>query len=480
MNASRRRRRSTVARRLLGPALAAGGLLAVIAGAYALVVLALGHSPGAGERTVLALSIAATAVVALVYPRVRGRAARATRWLLRAQRPALDEPLRLFTSRLSRAIPLEELLLQTAETLRRALGLRAAEIWTGTGGELERTVSDPDRGPGHISLAAEQPVVAREGVAGEGFVSVWLKPLLAGREGALLRVAPAVRSGELLGLIVAERPSDDEPFGDREDQVLGELARQVALALHNARLDSALQASLEALRRQADELRASRARIVVSADNERRRIERDLHDGAQQRLVGLMVKLEEARELAGTDAGRTEAALDVLKADLHSALDELRDLAQGIYPPLLSDSGLVDAISAAAARAPMPCRVEDDGVGRYPSELEAAVYFCCLEALQNTSKHAGEGARASISIRGEADRLAFVVEDDGAGFDPEQVARGVGLTNMRDRLGAIGGRLEVESAPRQGARIRGSVPFAGPTPPGAPTAGISESLRTDI
>jgi signal transduction histidine kinase len=445
--------------RLTGPAVAAGALLGVVVVAYALVVLALGHAPSGSERDVLALSIVATVAVALLYPRARERATGAARRLLRAQRPPLDEPLRLFTGRLSRAIPLEELLLQTAETLRRALGLRAAEIWTGAGGELERAVSDPERGPAQLSLAAEQPVVAREGVAGEGFARIWLAPLLEGRGEALLRMAPAVRAGELLGLIVAERPPGGEPFTDREDQVLGELARQVALALHNARLDSALQASFEALQRQADELRASRARIVASADAERRRIERDLHDGAQQRLVGLMFRVEETRELARADPEGAQAALDELKAELQSALDEIRDLAQGIYPPLLSDGGLGEALPATAARATIGCRVESNGVGRYSPELEAAVYFCCTEALQNASKHAGEDARASISIREDAGRLVFVVEDDGAGFDPEHVGRGVGLTNMRDRLGAIGGQLEVESAPGRGTRILGAVPL---------------------
>jgi signal transduction histidine kinase len=433
--------------------------VAVIAAAYVLVVLAIGHAPNARERTVLGLSIAATAAVALIYPGVRAWSARAARRLLRAQRPSLDEPLRLFSGRLSRAIPLEELLLQTAETLRRALGLRAAEIWTGAGGELERTVSDPERGPAQVSLAAEQPVVAREGVAGEGFVQVWLAPLLEGREEGLLRVAPAVRAGELLGLIVSERSPEGETFTDREDQVLGELARQVALALHNARLDSALQTSFDALQRQADELRASRARIVASADAERRRIERDLHDGAQQRLVGLMFKVQETRELAGSDPESAQAALDALKAELQSALDEIRDLAQGIYPPLLSDGGLGEALPATAARATIGCRVESDGVGRYSPELEAAVYFCCTEALQNASKHAGDGARASISIREEAGRLVFVIEDDGAGFVPEHAGRGIGLTNMRDRLGAIGGQLEIESAPGRGTRVTGAVPL---------------------
>jgi signal transduction histidine kinase len=447
-------------RRLARAAAAVGALVATVALTYALVVLALGHAPSGSQRTALALSVVATVAVAILYPRVRGRAVHGVDRLLRTQRPPPDEPLRLFTGRLSRAIPLEELLLQTTETLRRAFELRAAEIWTGSAGELGRVVSDPDRGPARLSLATEQPVVAREGVAGEGFASVWLRPLLAGREPALLRIAPAVRAGELLGLIVAERPPDGDPFSEREDEVLGELARQVALALHNARLDSALQASLEALQRQADELRASRARVVASADAERRRIERDLHDGAQQRLISLMVGLGEARELLTSDSRAASVALNELKQELEGALDELRDLARGIYPPLLWDSGLPDALSAAAARAPIACRVETDGVGRYPSELEAAVYFCCVEAIQNASKHAGEAARASISICEEADRLVFAVRDDGKGFEPGQARPGIGLTSMDDRLGAIGGRLEIESAPGRGTQVRGSVPLA--------------------
>ena len=447
--------------RLTGPALAAAALLALTAAAYALVVLALGHLPGARERTVLWLSAVATVVVAFLYPHLHGWAARAAARLLRSQRPSLEEPLRVFSGRLSRAIPLEELLLQTAETLRRALSLRAAEIWTGAGGELERTVSDPERGPAGLSLAAEQPVVAREGVAGEGFARVWLAPLLEGREDALLRVAPAVRSGELLGLIVAERAPGGRPFDDREDRLLGELARQVALALHNARLDSALQVSLAALRRQADELRASRARIVASADAERRRIERDLHDGAQQRLVALMLRLEQARELATTDPATAAGTLGELKREVERALDEVRDLAHGIYPPLLAGSGLVDALSAAAGAAPIPCPVESDGIGRYAPEVEAAVYFCCLEALQNAGKHAGAGARASVSLSEGAGTLLFTVSDDGAGFDPGHVAGGVGLTSMSDRVGAIGGILEVESAPGSGATVRGTVPLSG-------------------
>jgi signal transduction histidine kinase len=271
-----------------------------------------------------------------------------------------------------------------------------------------------------------------------------------------------VHAGELFGLIVVERPGDGRPFDEREEQMLGALARQVGVALHNVRLDSALQATLTELRRQADELRASRARIVASADAERRRIERDLHDGAQQRLVNLMVRVREARQLADSALERLPPALDELDAELQAALDELRELSQGIYPPLLSDEGLAEALPAVAARAPIPCRVACDGVGRYPADVETAVYFCCLEALQNAAKHAGAGARARLSLREDGGTLVFRVEDDGAGFEESRRRAGLGFTSMSDRLGAVGGTLEVDSEAGRGTTVEGSVPISRP------------------
>jgi GAF domain-containing protein len=175
-----------------------------------------------------------------------------------------DTPQRLrgrgcFDSRREDALPAWRIV-AAAETLRRALDLSAAEIWRDAGDGLERAVSDPERGPDALSLtAAQRPVVAREGIAGEGFLNVWLPGLLERRPPSLLRVAPIVHAGELLGLIVAERPPDGRPFSEREEQMLGALARQIGAALHNVRLDSALQATLDELRRQADELRADGA-----------------------------------------------------------------------------------------------------------------------------------------------------------------------------------------------------------------------------
>jgi signal transduction histidine kinase len=253
----------------------------------------------------------------------------------------------------------------------------------------------------------------------------------------------------------------DERFSEEDERVLAELARQVGLALHNVRLDSALQASLDEVRHQAEELQASRARIVAAADAARRRIERNLHDGAQQRLVALAVKLRLASRLVDTDPGQTRGMLDELRDELKDAVEELRSLAHGIYPPLLMDQGLAAALGSAAQRATLPTRVEAGSIGRYPSEMEAAAYFCCLEALQNAMKHAGPAATVIVRVWEEAGALRFSVSDDGAGFDPAAKGASSGFVNMRDRLGAIGGWLQVESSLGAGTSVLGVLPLAG-------------------
>ena len=264
----------------------------------------------------------------------------------------------------------------------------------------------------------------------------------------MLRTAPVTNSGELLGLIVVRRAQGALPFNEDDDLALTELARQVGLALHNVKLDSALQESLDEVRRQADELRRSRARIVEATDTERRRIERDLHDGAQQHLVALAVGVRLARQIADTDPEQAKTMLDQIGLDLQEAVQELRNLAHGIYPPLLMDRGLPDALRAAAGRAALPTSVDAEGIGRYPQQVEAAVYFCCLEALQNAGKHAGEGADATVTLREVEGALVFEVADDGAGFALESGAHhGHGFVNMSDRVGAFGGSVTVDSAP---------------------------------
>jgi len=340
------------------------------------------------------------------------------------------------------------------------MGLTRAEIYSGGGDVLERTVSVPDAGSGSIVLTdRERPVVARAGVSGSAWASVWLPSLLDGRERAQLRVAPIAYAGELLGLIVVERPARADAFTDEDDRVLTELAREAGLAFHNASLDSALQTTLDALRKQAGELRESRARIVASGDAERRRVERDLHDGAQQHLVALAINLRLARDIVAEDPAGAGEMLGQMADDVQLTIRDLRELAHGIYPPLLADSGLGDALRAAASRSPLAVSVTvDDGVGRYPSEVEAAVYFSCLEALQNAAKHA-QGAAVEVRLWAESGGLLFAVTDDGPGFDPQAARGGHGFVNMSDRLGAIGGTVRWESEPGKGATISGSVPL---------------------
>ncbi len=258
---------------------------------------------------------------------------------------------------------------------------------------------------------------------------------------------------------MAERSRNGDSLAAQIDVTMEEAARELGVALNKARLDSSLQDSLERLRRQAVELQASRGRLVAAADAERRRIERNLHDGAQQHLVALSVKLRLVEQLAERDPARARSLMDQLQGDVKSAIEELRSLAHGIYPPLLSSAGLGEAMSAACRRAPLPASVDADGVGRQSPEIEAAVYFCCLEALQNAAaKYAGEGASARVHIWEEAGGLLFEVSDDGAGFEAGRQIEGAGLTNMRDRLGAVGGTLSVESDGSNGTRISGVVP----------------------
>src|SRR6266567_1610538 len=212
----------------------------------------------------------AAVVAAIGYLPSRDRLmASATRFVYGA-REAPDEVLRTFGSRMTRAVAMDELLLQLAESLRKTMGLTRAEVYTGGGEVLERAVSVPDAGRQTTLISErERPVVTRAGVSGNAWTSIWLPVLLDGRERSQLRVAPISHGGELLGLIVVDR--------------------QAGLAFHNVQLDAALQTTLDELRKQADELRESRARIVATADAERRRVERNLHDGAQQHLVAMAV-----------------------------------------------------------------------------------------------------------------------------------------------------------------------------------------------
>jgi signal transduction histidine kinase len=236
-----------------------------------------------------------------------------------------------------------------------------------------------------------------------------------------------------------------------DDAFVATATRYALMTLDNQRLTAQARGLLH-------EVSESRARIQATADEERRRIERDLHDGAQQRLVALRIQLElEAEEAEPADAERA-ATLRRLGADVEEAIDEVRSLARGIYPAALADRGLADALRAAALRSPLPATVLVTGVGRYSREIETTAYFCCLEALQNAAKHAN-GASAAVIELSDDGSLRVEVRDDGAGFDVATVDHGAGLVNMRDRLSAVGGELATESSPGRGARIVITIPL---------------------
>jgi len=224
------------------------------------------------------------------------------------------------------------------------------------------------------------------------------------------------------------------------------------------------QAQLEAdFRATSLGLSASRRRQLELSDAERRRLERDLHDGVQQQLVGLRLKVAAATDSIKEDPANGEQALAMVGRQLDGILQEVRALARGVYPSLLTDYGLREALKAAAINSPIPVELHSGRIRRYPEDLEVAVYFSCLEALQNVAKHAGADAVATVTLHEDGPRLQFEVRDDGAGFDPESSTGGNGLLNMRDRIEAVGGTVEVISQPGRGTCVRGTVPVTFPS-----------------
>jgi signal transduction histidine kinase len=251
--------------------------------------------------------------------------------------------------------------------------------------------------------------------------------------------------GEVLGALSVEMPAND-PMNPSKEALIRDLAAQAGLVLRNVRL--------------IEELRGSRRRIVAAQDERARKLERDIHDGAQQQLVALQVKIRLTDAVIDRDPAKAHQLLAELQRESNDALENLRDLARGIYPPLLADKGLTTALEAQARKSRVPVEIHGDGTGRYTPEIESAVYFSCLEALQNVAKYA-EASRVTVELTQANGSLAFEVRDDGTGFDPARTGYGTGLQGIADRLAALGGELVVTSAPGDGTAVAGRLPVEG-------------------
>ena len=395
-----------------------GALAGVIAAFYIAVVAGVGSLLAAGSESRLFLAIVATAFVAVAFQPLRARLERLANRLVYGVRAVPYEVLADFTTRLDGGQSSLQLLPVMARMLAQGTGSDAATVWLCENGREVPASSFPEHE--HVT-----PDIAT-------------------------RTVPLQHAGASLGRLTVVRRSG-EALSPTEERLMDGLASQAGLVLHSAGLQDELS-------RRMLELRQSRHRLVAAQDEARRRLERDLHDGAQQNLVSLRMKLGLAASVAREKPDSLEPLLQEMQSELGDALDSLRNLARGVYPPLLEAEGLKAALRARARQVPISIDVQC-GSERYPRELEGAFYFCCSEALQNLTKHS-QATRGSVRVWCEDGRLCFEVRDNGRGLDAARAKSGGGLQNIRDRLDVLGGVVDVSSTPGVGARVAGWVPLS--------------------
>jgi signal transduction histidine kinase len=396
-------------------------LAAFVTVVYVGIVVGIGSL--VGSRGNALLTILATAIIALAFQPARVRARHLANRLVYGNRATPYEVLSRLAHGMGSQYSAEDALPSLARVLAQGTGAARAEVWLRIGGELRPAAHWPPEGSGR-----DVPLVLTDADS----------PAIPDTD----RAVPVTHEGELLGALAISMPRG-ETVTPATEKLLADVASQTGLLLRNVRL--------------IEELRASRQRLVAAQDEERRRLERNIHDGAQQQLVALAVKLRLVEAMAEKDPVKAKVLAAEAKVDSQEALQNLRDLARGIYPPLLADRGLAAALEAQARKVPFPVQVDPNGIGRYSAETEATAYFCVLEALQNAAKYA-DASHVDVLLRQEDGHLVFEVRDDGKGFDASRAKRGSGLTNMQDRLEALGGTVSVTSAPGHGTSVAGRIP----------------------
>jgi len=440
--------------------------ITALAVAVAVAALVAGRPPGRDEGWELAPLAAAVAGALAVWPfALRGARRVADRTVRRSRRSPAELMRSVGATSVADELRIDEVLADLTDSFARAFGAASAEIWVeGDDGEQHRRASLPSAPIASVRLDRTAAQILGGGaVVGRAWAELWAPQLLDGSD-AEVRIAPAAHGGRLRGFVLLRRTDESERFTTADDVALGELGARLGLVLHNWQLDAALRDTLDDLRRTNADLRASRERLVATADAERRRFERNLHDGAQQHLVALAVNLKLASAEIAADPSTAPALFATLADDVREAINEVRSLAHGIYPPLLMDAGVVEALRVSARRSPSAVTVTASGVGRYPTELEAAAYFCCMEALQNASKHA-PGAAVRVHVAEDQHELRIVVEDDGPGIAADRIDAGQGIGNMRDRIGAVGGELTItrpSTGESRGTTITATIPLRDP------------------
>jgi signal transduction histidine kinase len=403
-----------------------GALAVFITAVYVAIVVGIGSVAGGGDEPNLGLQIASTAVVAVAFQPVRERVQRFANRLVYGRRATPYEVMAGFSRRVAGTLSIHDVLREMAEAAGSGIGARRARVRLFLP-NAERVVTWPDDGRTEMDQVLAIPVGYR---------------------------------GEPIGEIAVEKPPG-EPITPAERALLDDLASQAGLAMHNVRLTEDLAARADQVADQSEQLRRSRERLVTARDVQRRRLERDIREGPQQRLLAIGGRLKEATGAVERDPQKVTEILDDLTWQANSTLEGLRDLARGIFPPLLADRGIVPALRAHVRKVGADATV-DASLGfddeRFDPDTEATVYFCCLQAIQNVVRHAGN-ARTIVRLERDADgAVVFSVRDEGPGFDVDRVPRGMGFDIMQDRVDALGGELEVVSSPGAGTTVTGRVP----------------------